>query len=59
METELSITDNSEWRVLTQLGDTVTTRLLFLNGSPVQEHITIEGPAELIRTPRGPQITVA
>jgi hypothetical protein len=49
MDTELPIADKSECRVLTQLGDTVTTKLLFLNGARVQEAITIEGPAELIR----------
>lgn len=58
METELHGADNSECQVLTQLGDTVTTKLLFLDGSPVQEDITIEGPAELIPIQRGPQSTL-
>jgi hypothetical protein len=53
METEPNVTDTSEHRVLTQLGDTVTTKVLFLNGSPVHEDITIEGPPELIPIRRG------
>jgi|HubBroStandDraft_1064217.scaffolds.fasta_scaffold00448_21 hypothetical protein len=46
MESDSTIADASEQRVLTQLGDTVTTKVLFVNGSAVHEDITIEGPSE-------------